>query len=71
MAEMQYVTSSNVEQIGYDEASSELHVIFLRSPTLYVYLGVPRELFDQLLASESKGSFINRQIKPNYGVEKR
>jgi len=70
MPEMVYVESSNIEAVGYDEASQELHVQFL-SGGYYVYNGVPRDVFDQLMAAPSKGSFLNREIKSVYTFTKR
>lgn len=69
MPEMQYVDSSNVDQIGYDEEQMELHVVF-RDASHYVYQAVPLDLFEQLLASPSKGSFLNREIKNVYNYVK-
>jgi hypothetical protein len=69
MPEMIYVDSSNVEAIGYDDNAQELHVQFL-SGGLYVYYGVPRQVFDGLMASPSKGSFLNREIKGVYQFAK-
>lgn len=62
MPEMLYVDSSNIEAVGYDEGAQELHVRFLTGAT-YAYYGVPRLLFDGLMAAPSKGSFLNREIK--------
>ena len=62
MPEMVFVDSSNIEAIGYDETSRELHVQFL-SGNKYVYDDVPSELFDAFMAAPSKGSFLNREIK--------
>jgi len=69
MVDMHFVDSSNIEAIGYDPASQELHVRFLNN-TEYVYHGVPQEVFDELMASPSKGSFLNRVIRKNYGFSK-
>lgn len=65
MVDMHFVDSSNIEAIGHDTASQELHVRFL-SGVEYVYHGVPREVYDELMAAPSKGSFLNRAIKSNY-----
>jgi len=65
MPEMLYVDSSNVEAIGYDDATQELHVRFV-SGTSYIYRDVPRQLFDDLMQAPSKGSFLNRQLKGVY-----
>ncbi|MEK6262292.1 MAG: KTSC domain-containing protein [Planctomycetota bacterium] len=68
---MNYVDSSNIEAIGYDPSSTELHVQFLKSG-LYVYHDVPQDVFDAFLSSDSKGSFFNRNIKNVFSnVEKR
>jgi hypothetical protein len=71
MPEMNYVDSSNIEAIGYDRDAMELHIQFLKTG-LYVYHDVPQEVFDDLLASDSKGSYFNRNIKPVFtNFEKR
>jgi len=73
MPEMNFVDSSNVEQIGYDDTLpvSELHVKFKNGETVYVYLGVPSSLFEELKHAVSVGSFLNREIKNIYPFEKR
>lgn len=65
MVDMMYVNSSNIEAIGYDAANMELHVRFLKSGQ-YIIRGVPQEMFDGLMNADSKGSYYNRMIKPNY-----
>ena len=69
MPEMIFVDSSNVEAIGYDKDLQELHVQFVGS-TLYIYSGVPPEIFDGLMYAASKGSFLNREVKGVYQVTK-
>lgn len=69
MPEMIFVDSSNIEAIGYDEDNQELHVRFL-SGACYIYNGVPRQIFDDLMEAPSKGSFLNRQIKVVYQYTK-
>ncbi|MBP8745791.1 MAG: KTSC domain-containing protein [Syntrophorhabdus sp.] len=66
---MIYVDSSNIEAIGYDDDAQELHVRFL-SGGYYVYLGVPRQIYDNLMMAPSKGSFLNREIKNVYQFTK-
>jgi hypothetical protein len=70
MPEMIYVDSSNIEAIGYDDTAQELHVQFLSSG-YYIYYDVPREIFDALMYSASKGSFLNREVKNVYRFTKR
>lgn len=64
--EMQWVDSSNVERIGYVNETKELHVQFASGPITYIYLDVPESTFEELLVAPSKGSYLNREIKPNY-----
>ncbi|MBK1880204.1 KTSC domain-containing protein [Pelagicoccus mobilis] len=60
-----YVASSNLASVGYDENSQTLEVEFL-SGAVYQYYNVPVSIFDQLLASPSKGQFLNIYIKNAY-----
>jgi hypothetical protein len=64
--EMQWVESSNVEAIGYDSDSAELYVRYLNQPLTYVYTDVPQSTFDDLMGAPSKGSYLNREIKPSF-----
>ena len=66
MPEMMFVDSSNVEAIGYDVETQELHVRFLKSGQTYVYYGVEEWVFQELTQADSKGSYINARIKPHY-----
>ena len=69
MVEMHYVDSSNIEAIGYEAGAQELQVRFLSGDT-YVYHGVPEEVYDELMAAPSKGSYLNRMIKGSYEYSK-
>lgn len=66
LPDMESVDSSNVHRIGYDSATEELYVEFSNG-RIYVYSAVPQSTYDELLAADSKGSYMNREIKPNYG----
>ncbi|MGW4928262.1 KTSC domain-containing protein [Agromyces sp. NPDC004153] len=63
--EMELVQSSNVEAIGYDADSSELWVQYWGGKT-YIYDNVPDSTYHELIGASSIGSYMNRQIKPNY-----
>jgi hypothetical protein len=71
MVEMNYVESSNVEQVGYDVDAMELHVKFKNSEFMYVYLEVPQGIYDGLLVADSVGSYLNREVKSIYKFERR
>ena len=70
MVDFQYVDSSNVDQIGYDADTSELHVIFKKTADCYVYSGVPADVYEQLMNADSKGQFLNQRIKGTYDYRK-
>jgi len=70
MPEMTYVDSSNIEQIGYDSDTSELHVVF-KDGSLYVYSDIPVQIYEELLGAASKGSYLNREVKGVYNYDKR
>ena len=63
--EMEYVDSSNIEAIRHDEDARELWVRFISSGT-YVYSDVPPGTYDDIMRADSKGSYLNRELKPNY-----
>ncbi|HET9620939.1 MAG TPA: KTSC domain-containing protein [Kofleriaceae bacterium] len=66
MPKMIAVSSTSVQRVGYATAERELHVQFKSSDTIYIYEGVPRAIFEQLLAAPSIGTFVNQQIKDAY-----
>jgi hypothetical protein len=70
MPEMHFVDSTNVESIGYDTNSQELHVRFLRSGATYIYYNVEPWVFDEFLQADSKGVYLNTNIKGRYDCGK-
>lgn len=67
--EMNPVSSSNIDSIGYDEQNQEVYVRFLNN-SLYVYKGVPQHEFQNLLEAPSQGSYLNRSFKNIYPYER-
>lgn len=63
------VISSSIRSIGYDEKTGEMHVTF-RDTGRYVYYGVPKNVYESMMMSSSKGKFIHSQIKPQYNFTK-
>ena len=63
--ERNYVASSNIGSIGYDEPSQTLEVEFLNN-SVYQYYNVPQGLYEQLMQEGSKGRFLNTYIKNAY-----
>ena len=60
-----YVASSNIASIGYDEATETLEVEFLNG-SIYQYYNVPAGLYQQLMQEGAKGRFLNVYIKNAY-----
>ena len=67
--EMKYVSSSNVESIGFDSSESILYVRFLDGSE-YAYYGVPQYIYDDLLTTNSIGSYLHVYVKNQYRYEK-
>lgn len=63
------VQSSNIRSISYNPETEVLVVEYL-SGSMYEYLKVPSHIYDGLVESESKGSFMNRMVKGTYGYVK-
>ena len=59
--ELKPVESSNISEIGYNEAEKILAVRF-KTGKLYYYLDVPKELWDNLNKAQSIGSFVNANL---------
>ncbi|MBS4007316.1 MAG: KTSC domain-containing protein [Clostridium sp.] len=65
MVDLIFVDSSNIEAIGYDDGTSDLHIQFT-SGSYYIFHNVPRDIFESILYAPSKGSFFNREVKGIY-----
>jgi hypothetical protein len=60
-----HVESSSLASVGFSEEHNVLEVEF-NNRRLYEYFGVPRALYEQLLAAQSKGAFMNRFIRHRF-----
>ena len=60
-----YVASSNIASIGYDEATETLEVEFLNG-SVYQYYNIPAGIYEQLMQEGSKGKYLNTYIKNAY-----
>ena len=61
--------SSVVSSIKYDADTKILRIRFV-SGLVYNYKGVPETLVQEVLASGSKGRFLNQKIKGKYEFER-
>ncbi|MDR3611401.1 MAG: KTSC domain-containing protein [Ignavibacteriaceae bacterium] len=64
-----FVSSSNVEALGYDDNTQTLRVWFLNG-SIYDYRGVGKMEFEGLLNAPSIGSYLHKNIKGQYSYEK-
>jgi hypothetical protein len=57
--------SSSVASAGYDDATQVLEIEF-KSGRIYQFTEVPRGVFDWLLRTPNKGSYVARMINGRY-----
>lgn len=65
MPEMQPVKSTLITAIGYSHGREELTVQFKKGD-LYVYSGVPRDIYEDLIGADSIGKFFLQVVKRKY-----
>ena len=63
------VNSSNIAEIGYDPPTMTLEVAF-KQGTAYQYFDVPETVYQELMRADSKGKFLNANIKNSYRYTK-
>ena len=61
MTDLEPVESSMISSVGYDPESRTLAVVFNSGKT-YEYQDVPVEVYEGLMAAESKGQYMNEYI---------
>lgn len=66
--DMVSVSSSNIKEIGYDEETEVLGVVF-HSNMFYHYNGVSLETFEAFRDAPSVGSYFHAEIRNVYDVE--
>ncbi|WP_156222730.1 KTSC domain-containing protein [Pseudactinotalea suaedae] len=59
------VRSGAVSAVGYDPTTNELDIEYTGGD-VYRYSMVPPSVHRELLAADSIGSFVNREVKPHY-----
>ena len=62
--------SSVIKKYFYKPEQQILTIVYV-SGAVYDYLDVPQEIFDDFRAAFSKGTFLNKEIKPNFKYEKK
>jgi len=61
------VESSNLVSVGYDEGASILEIEF--TGAVYQYFDVPLYVYEELMNSDSKGSYLHINVKSTYSYE--
>jgi len=67
--EMQPVSSSSIDAVGYDVDDQTAYIRFLNG-SIYAYKGVPEHEFENLRTAPSAGSYLNRSYKNVYPYER-
>jgi hypothetical protein len=62
------VDSSMIYAVGYDEEAQILEVVFKRTG-VYRYRNVPKDVYEGLMDSDSKGSYMRDMIIDMYPTE--
>lgn len=61
--------SSNIRSIGHDPAQNVLEVEFANG-SVYQYSGVPRDLADQFVKSDSAGRFFAQNVRNQFQAKR-
>ena len=61
--EMVPVSSSQIEAVGFNAATNQLRIRFLKNGSLYEYDNVDQATFDGLVNAPSVGSYFGAVIK--------
>lgn len=65
----QFVSSSNIASVGYDEASQTLEIEF-NSGGIYEYYDVPEYVYQELISASSVGRYFIQAIKNTYNCSR-
>lgn len=59
------VESDVIHAIGYEDELNILEIIF-NNGGIYQYRGVPRQVYDELMAAESKGQYFTDNVRGEF-----
>jgi hypothetical protein len=66
--ERQQVDSSNINSVGYDEATQTLEIEYKKG--VYQYVDVPKEVYERMMKAPSIGSFVREIIINTYSYHR-
>jgi hypothetical protein len=64
-----YRDSSFINHISWDSDFLNLAVRFA-SGTVWIYYGVPQEIYKSLITAKSVGAYFNKNVRDNYPSER-
>lgn len=64
------VNSTNIDSVGYNADTQILTVKFKVSGQVYEYLNVPQTLYEGLMTAESKGTYLNDNIRSQFAYRR-
>lgn len=59
--------SSALRSVGYEKRVLEIEYV---QGQVYDYLDVPRPVYDALMTAQSKGRYVNAQVKTHYRYQR-
>lgn len=68
--EREYVDSTMITCYWYDEENEILYLEYRSNAQCWQYFEVPKYIFEELKSADSKGKFINANIKGHYKESK-
>lgn len=68
--ERKEVESKLLKSIEYDATTKTLEVQFSKSGAVYQYTGIEPEIYQEMVASASLGSYFLKQIKPAFPAKR-
>lgn len=60
--EMLFIESKAIAQMGFDEISGELHIVF-KNGRLCIYSNIPSYIWDGLVNADSRGGYLDANVK--------
>ena len=66
MSTREYVQSSDLAWVEYDDLKQVLRIGFHQDDAEYEYSGVPRDIYDGLVNAPSHGKYFHENIKGSF-----
>jgi hypothetical protein len=63
-----YPTSTSIRAAGYSAPDRVMRIQYIEG-RVYDYKNVPPSVYEEFLKADSKGQFVNWEIKPNFDYE--